>query len=83
MATYKNIVHVYEAGGRKFANTSERINQHGSRIFRVFEITGKDWKEGDQIDDAEFGLLSMMAETQSPYKKPIKNFKKMVTAKTE
>jgi hypothetical protein len=75
---YKNITHIYTAKGKKYANTVERINQHGSRYYCTFDITGKDWKEGDQVPDSEFESLRLIASTESPYKKPLKSFKKRV-----
>lgn len=78
--SYKNIVHIYSAQGKTFANTAERINQHGSRFYCTYDITGKNWNEGDQIDNSEFGNLPLMASTDSPYKKPLKKFKREVTS---
>jgi len=73
---YKNITDIYKANNRTFANTTERINQHGSRFYCTYDITGKGWKVGEQIENSEFEELELKASTESLYKKPLKSFKR-------
>ena len=80
--TYKNIVHTFEGkDGARYCNTVERINQHGSRYYMTLRIPDEvtSIKAGQQIDDEILKDWQVMASTDSPYKKPLKLFKKSVT----
>lgn len=81
--SYKNIVHTFEGNdGTRYCNTVERINQHGSRFYMTLKIPDEvqGIEAGQQIDDEVLKDWQVMASTDSPYKKPLKTFKRSVTS---
>jgi hypothetical protein len=79
--SYKNIVHKFTGNdGEIYVNTTERIHQHGSRFYMTLKVPpGYEVKQGQKIDDEILKDWQVMASTNSPYKKPLKTFKKNVT----
>jgi len=78
--SYKNIVHKYEGkDGNTYVHTTERGNQTGSRWYMTLKVPeGFSVNEGQQIDDEILKNWQVMALTDSPYKKPLKTFKKLM-----
>ena len=79
--SYKNIVHKFTGNdGQVYVNTTERGNQHGSRFYMTLkDPTGYKVEPGQQIDNEILKDWQVMASTDSPYKKPLKTFKRSVS----
>ena len=71
--SYVYIVSIFNAKGKKYATTTERINQHGSRYFMLVELPENVIvKQFEQIDKKIVRQWPVIASTDSPYKKPLK-----------
>lgn len=78
---YVNVTAIYEGtDGNTYINTSERSNQHGSRFYMTLKVpSGQERCISSQIDARIIKSWEVMASTDSPYKRPLKTFRKKIT----
>jgi hypothetical protein len=77
---YINIVDVFQDKNNvTYISTVENGNQHGSLFYMILKVPNDyDLAENQQLDKRVIKKWKVCASTDSPYKQPLKNFKKSV-----
>ena len=82
---YLRVTHVYKGKDETvYINTMETFNEGRKRFYSTLKVpAGFNVKFGLELDKRITNKWEMVASTDSPYKKPLKTFKKKITASYE